>query len=573
MYQVPADLQAKLLIPLLTSRAKSVIGRMPAGDMEQYDELKKFLLADFKLTPREYKSRFDTAHKNDDETYVLFAARLRNLLSYYLRSRQVDNFDKLCELIVSDRLKAGMPEGPLSYVLSLEGNDWFTPDKVATLADIFVNNQHPSYTTQPRSTEYKTAKVSTSMANVKHLSTSPRTSRLQDGNTHENNYNTTEAIKRCYRCQSTLHLARNCPRGRGRGGMFRGYPNRAQVNFCSMLGGTHTNDVGVQCDSPDDGDQYQFQFCEYPVVDAVTTSRPGYGIKVSPLTHLDISVEGIPCKALSDSGAQIPIVSKRLFERCRGDIIGSINVQGVIGQTVEAPLVDLNVHLCTETGVDNITPDFPIVCAILDINAAEYDVILPAAVVEDLQRFPVASVSTAVNEVTRNSVQDNTLNGGKDENIVNIDNMMSKNGDVSALINEQKQDMTLSQCWIMAQEGKGGYVISRGLLFHNDKVEDQSVCQLCVPNGRRKQVMKLAHDSVFGGHMGERKTLERIRLSFHWPDLRQCVRNYVTSCDTCQLRSRVKTTDRVPITPVTRVDVPFQVLNMDCIAVMGNCKN
>ena len=96
------------------------------------------MLAEFKLTPREYKSRFDTAHKNADETYVLFAARLRNLLSYYLRSRQVNNFDKLCELFVSDRMKAGMPEGPLNYVLSLEGNDWFTPDKVATLADITV---------------------------------------------------------------------------------------------------------------------------------------------------------------------------------------------------------------------------------------------------------------------------------------------------------------------------------------------------------------------------------------------------------------------------------------------------
>ena len=74
MYQVPADLQAKLLIPLLTGHAKSVIGRMPSHNMEQYDELKRFLLAEFKLTPKEYKFRFDSVVKGHDETYVLFTA-------------------------------------------------------------------------------------------------------------------------------------------------------------------------------------------------------------------------------------------------------------------------------------------------------------------------------------------------------------------------------------------------------------------------------------------------------------------------------------------------------------------
>jgi len=87
IYQVPDDLRAKLLIPKLSSRAKSIIVRMTAEDLERYDEIKSFLLAEYKLTPREYKNRFDSAVKGNDETYVLFAARLRNLLMYYLLSR------------------------------------------------------------------------------------------------------------------------------------------------------------------------------------------------------------------------------------------------------------------------------------------------------------------------------------------------------------------------------------------------------------------------------------------------------------------------------------------------------
>jgi len=58
---------------------------------------------------------------------------------------------------------------------------------------------------------------------------------------------------------------------------------------------------------------------------------------------------------------------------------------------------------------------------------------------------------------------------------------------------------------------------------------------------------------------------ERIRLSFFWPELRKSVLDYVRQCPNCQLRSRPMTSDRVLITPVTRCDVPFQVLNMDCI--------
>jgi len=86
-YQVPGDLRAKLLIPKLSSRAKSIIVRMTDKDLERYGDVKKFLLAEYKLTPREYINRFHSAVKESDETYVLFAARLRNLLMYYLRSR------------------------------------------------------------------------------------------------------------------------------------------------------------------------------------------------------------------------------------------------------------------------------------------------------------------------------------------------------------------------------------------------------------------------------------------------------------------------------------------------------
>jgi len=60
MYEVSAEVQAKILIPLLTALTKSLVNQMTIKDMSKYDELKEFLLTEYKLTPREYKIRFKT---------------------------------------------------------------------------------------------------------------------------------------------------------------------------------------------------------------------------------------------------------------------------------------------------------------------------------------------------------------------------------------------------------------------------------------------------------------------------------------------------------------------------------
>jgi len=91
---------------------------MSIDDMSKYDELKDFLLTEYKLTPREYRIKFETAVKNAGKTYTLFASRLRNLLSNYLKCRLVKDYDTFIDLLISDRLKKSLPQGLLNYILS-----------------------------------------------------------------------------------------------------------------------------------------------------------------------------------------------------------------------------------------------------------------------------------------------------------------------------------------------------------------------------------------------------------------------------------------------------------------------
>ena len=87
----------------LTSKGLNILS---FDDLDDYQVVKQHLLKEFKLTPREYRSKFIDAKKTVEETYTMFTARLKNLLNYYVKSRKVDkNFEKLFDLLVADKLK------------------------------------------------------------------------------------------------------------------------------------------------------------------------------------------------------------------------------------------------------------------------------------------------------------------------------------------------------------------------------------------------------------------------------------------------------------------------------------
>ena len=58
--------------------------------------------------------------------------------------------------------------------------------------------------------------------------------------------------------------------------------------------------------------------------------------------------------------------------------------------------------------------------------------------------------------------------------------------------------------------------------------------QLVLPTNLREEVIEVAHDSILGGHLGGKKTLDRITSNFYWLGVAGDVQRYVQSCDICQ---------------------------------------
>ena len=160
------------------------------------------------------------------------------MLSYYLSSRDVDDFDKLCDLLISDQPKSVLPNGPLNYVLFLEGEAWFAPDRVTYLADTFVNNQsiHGIRTSH----HDKSVRVVMTTATNTHSFKGTQEDYHQTSSRGQTESNPV----RCYVCDKLGHVAKNCSHwscgGPARGNQRRRWYSRgsphdsAHVSVCAM---------------------------------------------------------------------------------------------------------------------------------------------------------------------------------------------------------------------------------------------------------------------------------------------------------------------------------------------------
>jgi len=128
---------------LLSPKAKSLVSRLSARQLADVDAIKEFLLRKFKLTHREYRARFNAATRAPEETHTLFVSRLKNLLSFHMRSRECDSLDKLVDLVVAHRLKDTLSGPCFKYCLSIEGQKTLSASELASLADVFDVNYTP----------------------------------------------------------------------------------------------------------------------------------------------------------------------------------------------------------------------------------------------------------------------------------------------------------------------------------------------------------------------------------------------------------------------------------------------
>lgn len=77
--------------------------------------------------------------------------------------------------------------------------------------------------------------------------------------------------------------------------------------------------------------------------------------------------------------------------------------------------------------------------------------------------------------------------------------------------------------------GKGRLIIENGLLYR--LFEGTENKQMVLRKVVRGTVLKIAHESPFGGHQGIAKTLKKRQQDFAWPGMVANTKRYCQSCD------------------------------------------
>ena len=120
-------------------------------------------------------------------------------------------------------------------------------------------------------------------------------------------------------------------------------------------------------------------------------------------------------------------------------------------------------------------------------------------------------------------------------------------------------------------------VVNNGILYryYAQPREDQGHLQLLVPTEMREQILRELHDGVASAHLGQDKTLHRLKERFYWPGYFNDVRDWCQTCATCATRKSPSHLPRSPLGTIT-ANYPTQIMAVDLVGPLpesdkGNC--
>lgn len=415
-------------------------------------------------------------------------------------------------------------------------------------------------------------------------------------------------IIRCFNCNSRDHLLKDCPRDLPKA--------RAAIEQDS-------DEDAEECDYSETSESEEFGASCIPTLEAETSSSSiqlGTDVlyttescaALSPLVEYRATVNGIPCQAIRDTGLTSIVVHSKLVRKDQytGNIIRCRLMDNSIVKAREAmvdidcifykgpakvmvmnnPINDLaigNVANSKDFDQENLveaTSAFAFTYDTTKGDQTKFESLSPTTTPLPQE---ASTVPTLCEESNPGEFKDQTeqaqavstrAQAEKEKKSMKPLKVLAEITDVSPskFKSEQENDPTLLQWWKYAKDGKKFYSksgevfwkIEDGLLyrvFTEPTQLQRTFVQLAVPFSRRISTLKLAHDTLFGGHLGTRKTGERLKAQFYWPGIDRSVRLYLRSCEKCQKFEPKGRTPRATLGSMPLIDQPFRRIAVDLV--------
>ncbi|XP_072048962.1 LOW QUALITY PROTEIN: uncharacterized protein [Amphiura filiformis] len=592
------------LSTLLTGKGLEVYSSLDDMDADDYDILKEAILRRYELTEEGFRKKFRTAKPENSETPSQFITRMWNYLNRWVELSGIEKeYADLIDLLLREQFLLSINKDLAVFLKERHPGD---VSEMSKLADQYTE-AHGGWQTKTTS---EVSKVKGYQGNKSQSRWSKNTNSESTNQKGKSGSSTT--VRSCFICGSTSHLARDCPKRHRsitaacapientKGNVKEQQTCTNQCKCTERVGNIRHETVAcmVQVSEKDphvevsEGQSFVTLKCGHtlPVLSAACNIP---NLNLDELTIEKGFVGTKKVDVLRDGGCTGVVVQKELVSE--EQMIGETETCYLIDRTVRSfPLARIDIKTPWYTGtvlaMVTATPICDLVLGSIK-GAREAKDPDPDWKEEDYEQTEIQvqtdDVSKGVQNVeTGNAVETRSQakNKGKPFKGLKVMKPDDEDIDVDKLKLAQQQDLSLKKCRELAdlqnvKIGKNGcahkFLEDNGILYRQFQAphveHGDTFKQLVVPRDFRSQVMKLAHESILGGHQGPSKTKDKVLSYFYWPGVQSDIRRFCHSCDICQRTVPKGRVTKVPLGDMPVIDTPFDRVAIDLVGPIHPC--
>ena len=572
---------AAYLSALLKGRALDVYDRLSTEDAADYDKLKDALLKNFDMTERGFRKKFRYSRPERSETFIQFSSRLCSYLNKWLTMAKVEkSFEAVCDFMARDQfLEACSRE----LFVHLKPKTFENLDTMAKEADLFAearggvfscvnkgqrDNNKAAAQSKPESKPSGKPEIKCGICGKGHLTIrcyknpdrkQAYSAEVASGSSASKGSNSdyggeNEQGTQIKSEESESSRGRGYTRGRGRG-YFRG---RGKTDGAPRGGGHQMSFCKTEVNrDTDDGIESIYQSKIDSSLNSDSNVKEGvcYFLK-SRLPTAEGTVNGRKVEVLRDTGCTCCTVKRSL-----------VSDDQLIGKESYVTLIDETTQKYPLAVIDVDCPFFTGKTEALCMEDTLYDLVIgniDRSKLPDMSHFSAAAVTRSQAKQSEKAYRKLKV----PDQIINEDK--------EALKRAQATDPKLDS--IRRRVDSGNITVSRGLnrgetkfirkkdLTYRQFTKGNKVTlQLVIPEGFREKVLRLAHETLLTGHLGIKKTLDRVVSEFFWPGVCGDVARFCKSCDICQRTIQKGRVTKVPLGKMPLIDTPFKRVAVDIV--------